>query len=217
MRIFPLLLIAAAATAQPKVAQHMILFEPTGTDLNVSETIIVDGSGKGTIQAYIPSEANTPQARNAQVTKTAKPGVFDVSFDAQGQETRIDLAWSMPFVLPETISGRVLHSEGAVRMVFPKGVTATGPMLESNGTEPTTQATIYTLKGTTYKIDINGAGSLRAQQPAEQPPPSEGSDEGQSLDIILPRIYDKLYWILGLTLGILAIGFFLNFKASVKR
>lgn len=214
MKLLPLFLIATAALAQTKVAQHMMLFEPTGTELNVSETLIVQGAGKGKVQIAVPADAGTPRVRNGEIAKTARPGIFDVTFD-NPPEGRVDLAWSMPFVLPETLSGRILHSDGMVRMVFPRGVKVSGPALESNGVEPSTQASIYTLKGTAYKIDIDGAGSLRSQAPAA--PESKNPDEDQPIDMILPRVYGKMYWILGLVFGILTVGFILNFKASVKR
>ncbi len=100
-------------------------------------------------------------------------------------------------------------------MVFPSGVKVSSPMLESNGVEPTTQAAIYTLKGKTYKIELDGAGSLRRQQPAE-PPPSSGEEEGASFEIVLPRIYQHIYWIVGLISGLLIIGFILNFRAAKR-
>jgi hypothetical protein len=97
-------------------------------------------------------------------------------------------------------------------MVFPKGVKVTGAALEPNGTEPTTLASIFTLKGAAYKISLDGAGTLRAERPAE----AEAPAEGPTIQQILPRFYDRLYWVLGLTFAILAAGFILNYRAQPK-
>jgi hypothetical protein len=194
--------------AQSKVNQHMMLLESTGTDLNVNETLIVNGPGK--VQVAVPMDAGTPAVRGAALAPTRQPGVYELDVRGEGSELRVDLAWSMPFVVPETLSGRILH-DGPVRFVFPKDVSASGKAIESNGTEPTTLASIFTLKGRSYAIEINGAGSLRAQRPAER------QEDGPTIEQILPRIYGRLYWVLGLTFAILAIGFYLNFRAPVKE
>lgn len=199
-------LIAVSALAQPQVTQHMMLLEPTGVDLNVNETLIISGGGRGRVRIAVPPAAGTPEVRHATISKTGTPGVFELSVPASAGETRVDLAWSIPFTVPETLSGRVLHG-GVVRLVFPKGVKVSSAHLESNGVEPTTQAAIFTLKSANYKIDIDGAGSLRAQ-----PPAAPAADDGPSIQQIKPRIYDRLFWILGLVLAILAAGFVLNYR-----
>ncbi len=211
--IASLIFISSLALAQEvKVQQHMMLIEPTGTELNVNETMILEGSGTGKVQVAIPPEAGTPTVRNGTIAKTRTPGVFEITVPDLGPQTRVDFAWLIPFLVPETLKGRVLHRDGLVRFVFPKGVKASGPMLESNGVEPTTQASIFTLKGTSYAIEIDGAGTLRAARP-----PQESAEEGPTLDQIMPRLYSRKYEILGLTLAILAIGFALNYRASVKN
>lgn len=191
--------------------QQMILFESTGTDLNVSETFMVQGGTK--FQVSLPADATLAGTRGGTATKNTQAGLYDVTVAGQpGQEARFDINWTIPFVVPEELSGKVLHT-APVRMVFPKGIKAAGSMLEANGTEPTTQASIYTLKGKTYKITIDGAGTLRSQAPQQQQPEEE---QGPRIEQILPRIYDKKYLVLGLTIGILIIGFILNYRASVK-
>ncbi len=208
IRLVPGLLIAAALTAQTgvKVSQHMILVEPTGTDINVSETIVVMGGGKLTVA--VPPEAGTPEVRGATLKKAARAGLYDLEV-APGEETRVDLRWAMPFLVPEKLTGRILHG-APVRLVVPKDVKVSGTMLESNGVEPTTLASIFTLKSPNYAIEIDGAGQLRTQQPAAAP------EDGPTIDQIQPRIHGRMYWILGLTLGVLAVGFTLNYRASVR-
>jgi hypothetical protein len=207
---FTLVIAGTAALAQTKVTQHMMLYEPTGTDINVAETLIIEGSGK--VQIVLPADAEVKTTRGGEVKKSAKPGIWDVTVKAEGPETRVDVNWTMPFITPEDISGRILHGGGPVRMVFPKGVKVTGAALEPNGTEPTTLASIFTLKGAAYKISLDGAGTLRAERPAE----AEAPAEGPTIQQILPRFYDRLYWVLGLTFAILAAGFILNYRAQPK-
>ncbi len=214
IRIILPLFVCLSVMAQPKVSQHMMLFEPTGIELNVSETLIIEGTGKGKVQLAIPADAETPVARNGEIKKTGRPGIYELSFESNEPESRVDVMWTAPFILPETLSGRILHTASLVRMVFPSGVKVNAPMLESNGVEPNTQAEIYTLHGTTYKIEIDGAGSLRRQAPAATPPSEE---EAPSFEIVLPRLYKQAYWIVGLISGLLIIGFILNYRASVKR
>lgn len=200
-------LFTLTAFAQPQVTQHMMLIEPTGVDLNVSETLIVAGGGRGRVRIAVPPAAGTPTVRNGTIAKTSTPGIFELSTPASAAEARVDVSWSMPFAVPETLSGRILHP-GVVRLVFPKGVKVSSANMESNGVEPTTQAAIFTLKSPDYKIEIDGAGSLRAAQPAAP----AAVEDGPSIQQIKPRIYDRLYWILGLTLAILAVGFALNYR-----
>ncbi|MCX6591333.1 MAG: hypothetical protein NTZ56_07390 [Acidobacteria bacterium] len=209
--LITLAIAGTAALGQTKVTQHMMLYEPTGTDLNVAETLIIEGSGK--VQIVLPADAEIKGTRGGEVKKSGKPGIWDVTVKAEGPETRVDVNWTMPFITPEDISGRILHGGGPVRMVFPKGVKVTGAALESNGTEPTTMASIFTLKGATYKISLDGAGTLRAERPAAA---AEPEAEGPTIQQILPRFYDRLNWVLGLTFAILAAGFILNYRAQPK-
>jgi hypothetical protein len=205
-------LLLIALLAQAKVTQHMILVEPSGTDLAVSETLLVEG--KGSFKVFIPPDADLAPVRGARAVKSGAPGTYELTPEGDGPELRVDLNWTMPFVVPESWSGRILHGGGPVRMVFPKGVTATSAALEPNGVEPTTQASIFSVKAnvSAYKVSIDGAGQLRRNAPAEP----AGEDNAPSIEIIQPRIYERKYVILGLILGVLAVGFVLNFRATAK-
>ncbi len=223
MRLAVVLCAAAAFAQQPKVIQHMMLLEPSGTDLAVSETVILNAGAAGKLPVAAPADAapkfttrDSVGAPKPLEAKQTRPGVWEVSVPASQAETRVDINWTIPFISPETLSGRVLHGGGPVRMVIPSGVKAQSAQLESNGEEPTTKASIYTLKGTTYKIELEGAGTLRAAQPAAGAAGEAPQEEGPTIDQILPRVYDRKYWILGLTLALLSVGFLLNYRASVK-
>ena len=199
------LLPLVAQTPSARVSQHMMLLEPTGTELNVSETLLVPGGGR--VRVAAPLDAGTPEVRGAALRRL-RPGLFELEVPPS-EEARIDLRWSMPFVVPETLTGRILH-DAPVRLVAPKDVKVTGSMLELNGVEPTTLAQIFTLKSASYALTIDGAGQLRTQQRAA------AAEDGPSIEQIPPRVYSRLYWILGLTLGLLAIGFTLHYRASVE-
>jgi hypothetical protein len=105
-------------------------------------------------------------------------------------------------------SGKSLQDGAPLRLVAPMGVTLTGAGLESLGQEPHTQASVYGVKGQEYKVEIQGTGTLRAAQEAME------EDAGPSIEQILPRIYTKVYWIVGLGLGVLALGFILLYRRS---
>ncbi len=85
-------------------------------------------------------------------------------------------------------------------------MTLTGEGIESQGQEPQTQAHIYNVKGSSYDVTIDGVGALRAETPASGDG-AAGEDTGSpKIEIASARIYSRLYWVLGLALGILALG-----------
>jgi len=56
--------------------------------------------------------------------------------------------------------------------------------------------------GLDYNLLIDGIGSLR-----EEATPGQGEDGGSPpVEIKKPRLYSQLFWVLGLALGILALG-----------
>ncbi len=44
-----------------------------------------------------------------------------------------------------------------------------------------------------------------------------GDDSSPSLDQILPKVYDKVYWIVGLGLAVLLAGFLLLYRSSTSQ
>ena len=77
------------------------------------------------------------------------------------------------------------------------------------GQEPQTKASIYDLKGKDYKIEIQGSGAL-----SSTPATSEEDSGAPKIEEIQPRIYNQLGWILGIALGILALGLFLLYRSN---
>ncbi len=218
----------ASKNADAKTTQHMVLLEPSDSGLAVSESIFVVNSGKttysdpgaGSFRFYMPAAANgdvrvtisEPQAiipLQRPAEKTGQADVYKVNFPIKPGETRFDLSYQLP--KSASFTGRVLHKEGATRLVAPSGVTLKGDGIVSLGPEPRTQAMIYDVKAPDYTVAIEGTGALR-QQEAEAPADEE--DSGQGLQEIKPRVYDRIYWILGLGLAILMLGFIVLYRSS---
>lgn len=206
-----------------EISQHMILVQPSPENVSVSESFLLQDNSKytyndpvnGTLQFYLPPEANgqvrvtinapggMPIQRPAE--KTGQKNVYKVNYAIKPGETRIDLTYTVPIASPMVLAGKVLHKEGKARLVSPQGVTLSGENIKSIGQEPTTQANIYDIDGTTYKVEIQGTGTL---QSPDQTPSEEDSGQPQ-IQQIQPRIYDHIYWIVTLAFAILALGSYL--------
>lgn len=204
-----------------KVSNHMILLEADGKQINVTETIFYNNTGKttynnpghGTVKFYLPPETNgeakvqvtapngMPIARPAE--KTSQANVYAINYPVKPGETRFDLSYALP---GDHFKSRILHSPEKTHLVAPKGLTLQSPDLTSVGSEPTTQAQIFDLKSPAYDVAINGTGVLRA---ADNQAASQQEDQAPAIQEVLPKVYDRLYWVLGLSLAILAVGFVL--------
>jgi hypothetical protein len=211
-----------------KVSQHFIVLQPSAKDMSVSEGILYQGDPKltfndaanGTLHFYLPPEAkgivsvtiNAPGGMPIQrpAEKTNQPNVYKVSYPIKPGETRFDLSYIIPSATPLTFAGKILHNEGSSDLVVPNGVTITGDNLDLAGQEPKTQASIYHIKGTSFKVEVTGTGSLR-QPEAAAPDDDSGAP---TIEQVKPRIYEQLYLILGMTFTILALGSFLLYRAK---
>ncbi len=214
---------SSAKPGQARVVQHMILLEPTGGRLQVNESVVFRNEGKtawndperGTLRFLLPEAAGgkvramarAPQGMPIEraAEKAAETAVYKIDFPVKPGESRFDLTWEVPFTSPGAFAGKLLHQGGPVRLIAPAGVTFQGENLQSLGEEPTTKATIYELKGHEYKLEIQGTGTLRPAEGAQQ----EG---GPGIEQIRPRLYDRLYPILGLVLLILLVGMALVYR-----
>jgi len=212
-----------------KVAQHMVLVEPVRGQLVVSESYIFRNDGKmsyndvdgGTLRFYLPPSANgavkveatAPQGMPIQqaADKTSTPNVYKLAFPIKPGETRIDIGYSLPFTAPGTFEGKILYKGGPTRLVAPNGVTIKGDNIQPIGQEPRTQASIYDVKGTAFKVEISGAGSLR------QADDSSDDSSGPTFEQIPPKVYSNMKWILTLAFAILTLGFILLYRAQVPE
>ena len=201
-----------------KILEHLILLEPGVDNLRVSETFVLGNEtnvtfndpAKGSIQFYLPPAT----AGKAQVVvtapggmpitrpplKTATAGIYKVDYPTKPGETRMDVTYTLPAT--DKFAGKVVASESATHLVTPPAVTVTGDGIEPAGREPQTQANIYNLTGLDYNLLIDGIGSLR-----EESTPAQGEEGGSPpVEVKKPRLYSQLFWVLGLALGILALG-----------
>jgi hypothetical protein len=203
------------------VATHMILLEPSEETLAVNESLIFRNDDKvayndpdgGTLRFAVPEGAGkvkvmatapqgVPVERAAE--PAGKPGEYKVDFAIKPGETRFDLSYTMP--TPTAYSKKIL-TEAPVRVVVPAGVTLVSPDLELLGQEPQTQASIYETKKKQVSMEIQGTGSLGGGQGEEE-------DEGQGLKQIRPRVYERFYVVLGLSLVILTLSFLLLYRRA---
>jgi hypothetical protein len=204
-----------------KIVQHMMLVEPSGDKLSINESIIFRNSGNasfvdpvnGTFRFFLSPEgkenlhSRVSGPGNMPVSKQADPAgpanVFKVDYPIKPGESRFDMQYTLPVTSPGKFRGRILHpmndKEGQTRLVTPSGVKLSGEGLEDLGAEPQTQAEVYALTKADYEIEITGTGSLRALEADESSMP-----EPQAIP---PKIHDRMWWIVGLTMLALAIGF----------
>jgi hypothetical protein len=209
-----------------KVSQHFIVLQPGASEMAVSEGILYQGDANltyndatnGSLRFYLPPEAkgqvsvtiNAPGGMPIQrpAEKTKEANVYKVDYPIKPGETRFDLNYVVPLSNPLIFSGKILHSEGSSDLVAPNGVTLKGENIELAGQEPKTQASIYQIKGASYTVEVEGTGSL--QQPGAA---SSDEDNGMpTIQEVKPRIYDRLYWILGMAFGILGLGSVLLYR-----
>jgi len=205
-----------------KVTKHMLLFEPTGTELVVNETLLYSNDGKtawnndlGTMRFFLPAGAKGKAQINATapggmpipaaLVKTAKPEIFSVDFPVKPGETRFDITYSVPYSAGEPYEGRIVTKDENTYLIAPNGITLAGENLRDLGTEPRTQARIFALDAETYKVTMAGV---------EAAPPGESNDSGPKIEQIMPRVNSQTKLILAIALGILALGFALLYRAA---
>ena len=218
---------SSSSPATAKVTRDIVLLEPGSGELAVTETFLYQNATKtsynnpasGTLQFYLPEAAAGKVSVNASgqqgmplrqtAQKTRQPDIYKVNFAVKPGETRFDVSYILPGATK--FSGRSLHPEAPTNIVAPNGVALTGTGVEAVGQVPNTQATVYSVSSPSYSVDIQGAGSLRNDQ-QQAGDDNSGSPPIQSEP---PRLYDRLYWILGLTGLILALGFIVLFRAKL--
>lgn len=208
------------AGSAAKISQHMFLIEPGADALKITETILLQNDGnttyndpaKGTIQFYLPRAAR----ESARVTvdapggmpiqrapeETGKDGVYKVDYPAKPGETRYDVNYNLPAA--QTFSGKGF-GDAPIRLITGAPVTLSGDGITALGQEPTTQAHVYEASGSSFDVNITGTGPI--QTASADSGQQQAADTGEPEITPGPaRIYTRLYWVLGLTFGILALG-----------
>jgi hypothetical protein len=205
-----LLLLCAPAMAATKVSKHMILFEPGGGQMVVNETYLCDTTSGGRLPFYLPKAANGKVTVNAKgqdglsidaaVKKTSKPDVYAVDLPVKPGETRVDLSYTVPYTEGAAYEGKIVTQDDNTYLIAPNGVTLQGENLNDLGPEPRTQAHIYGLTRSEYKVELTTEAA--------------DSDSGPQIEAIMPRIYSQAGPIVALALGALALGLALLYRAA---
>ncbi|MEO8592089.1 MAG: carboxypeptidase regulatory-like domain-containing protein [Candidatus Solibacter sp.] len=222
-----------SASNQPggaKVAKHMILFEPGGGQVAVTETYLFKNDGKtswndpdgGTLKFFLPAGASQPKVDatapggmplGAAVVKTSKPDIMGVDFAIKPGDTRIDVSYTAPYTEGADLAGKIASKDENTYLIVPSGITIKGDGLNDLGAEPRSQAHIYGITGASYKVQLTGNV---APAPAEPSGGGEADSEeaGPKIEQIMPRVNTKAVSIVIVALGILALGFTLLYRSS---
>ncbi len=215
-----------------KVTQHFIVLQPGEKEMTVSEGLLYVGDPNvtyydpvnGSVRFYVPPEATgltsvtvnpaggMPIQRPA--LKTKDPNIYKVDYPVRPGETRFDINYAIPTTSPQIFTDKEIHPEASSNLVVPSGVTAKSDDLELAGQEPKTQASIYRIKtrikDASFKVEVEGVGAL---QQSEGSPDDNGQPQVQE---VKPRIYESLYWILGMAFAILGLGSVLLARNAAK-
>ena len=219
-----------ASKQQPagvKVSKHMILFQPANGQVVVNETFLVENTGKttwadpanGTLHFFLPAAAkghvdakgSAPDGVPVPVPtdKTSKADVYTAKFEIKPGETRFDLDYTVPYTEGSEYAGKVASKDENTYLIAPNGVTMEGANLQNLGQEPRTKAQIYGLTGDSYSVKLTGA--VAAAPAADD---TTASDSGPQIEEMMPRLYRHGKVIMGLALGILALGFAVLYRSS---
>jgi hypothetical protein len=221
---------ASKSQGQAKVSKHMILFEPGGGQMTVNETYLYTNDGttawndpdNGTLRFFVPGSASGKVQVNvtapggmpipAAAQKTQRGDAYMVDFAIKPGETRFDLAYTVPYTEGEPYSAKILTKDDNTYLIAPNGVTMTGEGISDMGTEPRTQAHIFGFSGSSYRVKLTGgvAAAPASGDTADQAPESSGPQ----IEQIMPRVNSKAPLILGLALGILALGFVTLYRSD---
>lgn len=228
---------ATKSPAVAHVAERMLTLEPSTSQIGVTETVIIQNNSEttydndtlGGLVFFLPPAANGQARVNASgpqgmplpraAQKTSAENVFKVDFPIKPGQTEFDVNYTLPAGSPFTYRGRVVGVKGMptgpLRLIAPPGVTLAGTDLQKVGTEPKTQATIYTVTAAeNFSADITGTGAFR-------PPGSDASagDDSDSPEVTQgqPPIYRYMIWLVSLAFGILGIGLVVLFRSSPVR
>jgi len=214
-----------------KETQHFIVLQPGDKEMTVSEGLLYVGDPSftyydplnGSVRFYVPPEAKgtigvtvnpaggMPIPRPA--LKTNLPNIYKIDYPVRPGETRFDLNYAVPTTNPMIFTDQLLHADAASNLVVPNGVTVKSDDLELAGTEPKTQASIYRIKTASFKVEVDGIGILQAPGQSE----GSGDDNGQpQVQEVKPRIYESMYWILGMAFAILGLGSVLLARNAAK-
>lgn len=203
------------------VTQHIFILEHVPGELRATEYMTVATTGNatvadpnGTVRFYVPEshkgdisvtstfgEMGMPLTRTAK--KTAQAGIWAADTAIKpGAETMIEIHWSAPFATPAEFNVKPLHT-GKIFMLVPPGMTLSGGGLSPPKPAPR-GLTAYTHEGAgAFAVTVEGAGTRQSPGNSE-----EEQNEGTPVDVIPPKIYDRVWFVLAFAFGILGIAFY---------
>jgi len=210
------------------ISRHFLIFQPSGAQMSVSEGFIFTNNGAttyndpdgGTLKFYLPTatkgiaqvKCTAPQGMpiDRAADKTNQKDIYKIDFPIKPGETSIQVSYLVPYSSSAVFEGKTVgKTETPTLLVVPSGVTLKGEGVESKGQEPRSQASIYSVKTASYKVEI--AGSMPEAAAAD----ADSGDNNPSLQEVSPKILQQnLKWILALALGILALGFIVLYRAQ---
>jgi hypothetical protein len=196
------------------VNSHGVFFEPADSQLVVRELIFINNTGKtayadnanGTYRFAVPKEvekinvsitppSGMPISRPAE--KTADDRIRKISFPIRPGQTQFEIDYAVPLTNPLVFSGEILHKEGEVRLIVPRGMALEGEGLEAYAPLPSNQFPVYGIKPGPFTVKITGS--------VAPPEPEDPDAKSPEVKAHRPRIYDRYWWILGLGLGIMTL------------
>ncbi len=208
--------------------QHLVLLEPTLTELSVSETFFLENptkftyqpEGEGALSLYLPENTDLDAgALRVTVDSTGVPiqrplvaaggGRYTVDYPIKPGETRFDLKYQLP--PSEMFSLRTATTP--TRLITPANVMLVGEDVQEIGVEPSTQARVYNSNAEQITVAFEGIGALTLE--------SEGAPK--CCEEAPPRIYSRevptpfgdiagVWVVLSMGLLILALGGFLLYR-----
>jgi len=210
-----------------RISRHFLIFQPSGAQMSVNEGFVFTNSGPttyndpdgGTVKFYLPTAAKgiaqvkctAPQGMpiDRAADKTNEKDVYKVDFPIKPGETNIQVTYLVPYSSGAVFEGKTLGKAEETLLVAPNGVTLKGEGIENRGQEPNSQASVYSVKTPTYKVEL--AGSMPAAAAAS----ADAGDNGPAIEEVAPKILQQnMKWILALALGILALGFAVLYRAQ---
>ncbi|MBI2687397.1 MAG: hypothetical protein HYX27_13880 [Acidobacteria bacterium] len=214
--------------AEITVTNHMLLLEPQGDKLAVRESYFFSNPGKltwndsanGTLRFIVSKEplaavevnATAPQGMPIRraAEKGRGAGEMKVDFPIKPGETRIDLAYTLPYSSPSQFQTKFLIPAAQTMIAVPNGVELKGAGIKDQGKEPTTQASIFRVDAQSLDLTMTGSGDLSGGR-------EEGATRGPEVEQIKARPYDKLPLVLGLAFAILGCGFALLYRSEARK
>jgi hypothetical protein len=166
----------------------------------------------GQVEVNATAPQGMPVRRVAD--KGKGPGEMKVDFPIKPGETRIDLAYTLPYASPSKFQTKFLLPATQAMIAVPNGVELKGAGIKEEGKEPTTQASIFRVDAQSLDLEMSGTGELTG---AGGGGGEEGASRGPEIEQIKAKPYDKLYVVLGLAFAILGCGFALLYRSEAKK